>query len=60
MSEILILSLTPSDCLLSKRFKCLQFDTVNILSQLFTRKNNPLRLSYLKLSLDKASKRVGF
>lgn len=60
MAETRIITLTPSDSLLGKHFKCLQVATIEIVSQLFTRKNNPLRLTYFKLNLGKASERVGF
>lgn len=60
MPETLIISLTPSDSLLGKHFKCLQVATIETFSQFFTQKNNPLRLTYFKLNLGKAFERVGF
>lgn len=60
MPETLIITLTPSDSLLGKHLRCVEVDTIESIYQLFKFKNDPLRLTHLKLSLDKASKRVGF
>ena len=59
-AETLILSLTPSDSLLSKHLRCVEIDNIESIYQLSTLKNDPLRLTYLKFNLDKASEWVGF